>query len=351
MIRWRADAPAPARPRSSLSGALAAVAPDVTEDQAHRQRKELVRQRLLGEGLPTRIGRFTLLGQVAAGEASAVYVAHDHELDRRVAVKLLHGDPDGGDRGLQRDAQALARLSHPNVVAVYEIGRWQDQLFIAMELAEGLSFDEWARAGRSWQEIVGVLLQAGRGLAAAHERGLVHGDFKLADVWIGEDGRARVLGFVLHRPGGPGNRLEASGSGVRPTSRVSPDASADQAPEQRVGHPPDALSDQLGFCAALRAALRGAQPSGARPLPARLTRAIERGLAVDRHARWPSMRHLLCELGRARRPQARWRAPAALAALAGLVVASALVGRYLLAPAATSRGHAADQGAAERRGS
>src|SRR5262245_51011780 len=109
-------------------------APDVEATEEHVWRRDLVRRRLFGDGPPTvRIGRFTLLGLVGSGAMSVVYAAYDAELDRRVAVKLLRAAPGPGDERLRREAQAMAQLAHPNVVAVYEIGRWNGRMFIAME--------------------------------------------------------------------------------------------------------------------------------------------------------------------------------------------------------------------------
>ena len=336
-MKWPEDVPAPERSRSSLSGAMVAVTPDVTQAEEHRRRKELVRQRLLGDGPPVeRIGRFTLLHQVGAGALSVIYAAHDQECDRRVAVKLLRAPLAETDLRLQREAQAMARLSHPNVVAVHETGHWEGRLFIAMELVEGQPLEQWLAAGhRSWQEIVDVFLQVGCGLVAAHGLGLVHRDFKLASVVIDGDGRARMPDF------GPVRRSEPPGAdGALPGVELGAcfEAPAYMAPEQRAGLAADVLSDQFSFCVALHEALVGARPDaavapGRRRIPTRLARVVKRGLAADRRARWPSMRHLLCELERLRRPGRRGLR-AAIAATVMVVVAAtlALVSWRFLAP-------------------
>ena len=135
-----------------------------------------------------------------------VYAAYDPELDRKVAVKLLRAKPNAGlsiAEGRQRtlrEAQAIARLSHPNVVVVYDVGTFRDQVFIAMEFVEGNTVTYWVESqARSWQEVLRVFMNAGRGLMAAHEKGLVHRDFKPDNVMVGKDGQVRVMDFGLAR--------------------------------------------------------------------------------------------------------------------------------------------------------
>src|SRR5688572_14785155 len=127
-----------------------------------------------------RLGRFTVTRLLGAGGMGAVYAAQDPELDRVVALKVLEGERGAGDRlRLLREAQALARLAHPNVVSVFEVGQGLDHLFIAMEHIDGVTLkDHLHERPRPWQEILELFVQAGRGLAAAHARGLVHRDFK-----------------------------------------------------------------------------------------------------------------------------------------------------------------------------
>src|SRR5262249_21974848 len=137
------------------------------------------------------IGRYLILGPLGAGGMGTVYAAYDPELDRKVAIKVLrsddeHGDPDARTRML-REAQAIARLSHPNVVAVHDVGpHLEHQIFIAMELVDGTTVTTWLREReRSVSEILDVFVQAGHGLAAAHRAGLVHRDFKPDNVLVG----------------------------------------------------------------------------------------------------------------------------------------------------------------------
>src|SRR5437870_775755 len=150
------------------------------------------------------IGRYVVLGLVGRGGMGEVYAAYDPELDRKVAVKLLRVKPGNGvsrHEGRQRtlrEAQAIARLSHPNVVVVFDVGTFQDQVFIAMEFVEGNTVTYWLQAApRSWQDVLNVFMAAGRGLAAAHEKGLVHRDFKPDNVMVGRDNQVRVMDFGL----------------------------------------------------------------------------------------------------------------------------------------------------------
>src|SRR4030095_10799647 len=143
-----------------------------------------------------------------------VYSAFDPELDRRVALKLLkRADAGGSDRAqMMQEAQALARLGHPNVVTVYDVGSFENRLWIAMELLEGETLSRWrARGPRSWREVVEVMTAAGRGLAAAHAAGLVHRDFKPDNVMVGASGRVWVTDFGLARPPGTASAVEATG--------------------------------------------------------------------------------------------------------------------------------------------
>lgn len=150
------------------------------------------------------IGRYTVLTLVGKGAMGAVYAAYDPQLDRKVAIKLLHarsqGATDEAQMRLMREAQAIAKLSHPNVVVVYDAGTFQDQVFVAMEFVDGHTLRYWTHAQeRTWPDVLKVFADAGRGLAAAHEKGLVHRDFKPDNVMIGTDGQVRVMDFGLAR--------------------------------------------------------------------------------------------------------------------------------------------------------
>jgi serine/threonine protein kinase len=154
-----------------------------------------------------------------------VYRAHDSELGRDVALKLVtpgaaEADTHGRAR-LLREAQALAQLSHPNVIAVYDVGHYEAGVFLAMELVEGQRIDEWLKATRrDWREIVRVFRDAGRGLQAAHDVGLVHRDIKPANLMLGADGRVRVLDFGLARPAGESSLSTGEPASVTPRPRI-----------------------------------------------------------------------------------------------------------------------------------
>src|SRR5499427_7508889 len=152
------------------------------------------------------IGRYIVLAMVGRGGMGEVYAAYDPELDRKVAVKLLRVKPGNGvslSEGRQRtlrEAQAIARLSHPNVVVVFDVGTFEDKVFIAMEYVEGNTLTYWLQVQqRPWKEILKVFVDAGRGLAAAHDKGLVHRDFKTDNVMISRDRHVRVMDFGLAR--------------------------------------------------------------------------------------------------------------------------------------------------------
>ena len=229
-----------------------------------------VRAKLFGSepGTSVRIGRFDVEGKLGEGGMGAVYRAHDPELERHVAIKLLTKGAGEGSEGrarLQREARALAKLSHPNVVHVYEVDKEGDQVFIAMEYIRGTTLRHWAADGRSWREIVDMFVGAGRGLQAAHAAGIIHRDFKPENVLVAHDGRPRVLDFGLARPdspvGGTGELSEADT--VEMDTPAAPlelsltrtgallGTPAYMAPEQFKGETVDARSDQYSFCAAL----------------------------------------------------------------------------------------------------
>lgn len=156
---------------------------------------------------PSHISRYRVEGELGAGGVGVVYAAHDPDLDRRVAVKLLRSDRLWSDvkkaeARLREEAQAMARLAHPNVVNVFDVGEHEGSVYIAMELVDGTSLRDWIReTARPWREVLGVYFQAGLGLAAAHDAGLIHRDFKPGNVLVGRDGRARVVDFGLASAG------------------------------------------------------------------------------------------------------------------------------------------------------
>jgi len=267
------------------------------------------------------VGRYVILERIGSGGMGVVYAAYDPELDRRVALKLLRPDRFNSEPDrlrLLREAQAMARLAHPNVVAVHDAGTFGDQVFVAMELVEGRTLRDWLADGpRPRREILEPFLAAGRGLAAAHEAGLVHGDFKPGNVLIGTDGRARVADFGLARElaAPPAEWGLAEGT------------PGYMAPEQRRGDPADARSDQFSFCVALWEALFGERPvSGARVPrpPGWLPQVLLRGLEARPEDRHPSMDALLGALERDPEAHRRRWLIAAAAVLAAAAVFSSL---------------------------
>ncbi|MCP3135955.1 serine/threonine-protein kinase [Pyxidicoccus xibeiensis] len=310
------------------------------------------------------LSRYVVLERIGAGAMGVVYAAYDPELDRQVALKVLH--PEGRQveelrLRLVLEAQALARLSDTHVVGVHDVGRHGDAVFLAMELVDGTTLAEWLKQPRSWQEVLRVFREAGQGLAAAHAAGLVHRDFKPTNVLVGRDGRARVTDFGMARPlnrAGPTASRSAREPGPTPTSPLSSPLTrtgmllgtpAYMAPELVEGRRADALSDQFSFCVALhealyrvrpfagdsleavtRAALEGrVRPAGRdTKVPAWVRRAVVRGLQPRPEDRFPSMEGLLAALTPP--PRRTWARVAVLATAAsalGAVVAYGMAHR------------------------
>jgi serine/threonine protein kinase len=309
-------------------------------------------------GDPQRVGRYSVLRRLGRGGMSTVYRAYDPELDRQIALKLVTTWDDADSEGparLVREARAMAKITHPNVAAVYDVGLVDDGVYIAMELIEGPTLDAWTRAtARPWTEILRMYLLAGRGLAAAHDAGLVHRDFKPDNVMVGLDDRPRVLDFGLARPAAtddddelllpdessipmprpPPTPWDASISGLRATlgpqsasisgsfdlsiavtrTGIVTGTPAYMAPEQHLGELGGPGSDQFAFCVSLWEALYRQRPFAgdnffevadaivegrllpppAQPrVPGWITHLLERGLAREPEQRHPSMRSLL----------------------------------------------------------
>ncbi|MBA3398134.1 MAG: serine/threonine protein kinase, partial [Deltaproteobacteria bacterium] len=261
--------------------------------------------------------RFRIDRVLGAGGMGTVYVATDQTLGREVAIKLHHAA--GGAIRLRREAVAMARLAHPNVVTVFEVGELERHPYVVMEYVTGTTLRAWlAAAPRAVPEILAMMIAAGEGLAAAHEAGLIHRDVKPENVLIGSDGRARVGDFGLARD------LDSKDDPVPATADwlLSPmtqtgsvlGTPAYMAPEQLAGAEIDARADQFAFCITVWEALWGERPfasttfeelsraleSGqlrappALPrVPLRVRAALERGLSPDPAARFPTMHALL----------------------------------------------------------
>jgi tetratricopeptide (TPR) repeat protein/predicted Ser/Thr protein kinase len=296
----------------------------------------------------TSVGRYLILEEIGKGGMGVVYKAYDPELDRQVALKLIVARESASDsvrERLMREAQALARLQHPNVIAVYDVGRYGAAVFIAMEFVEGKNLRAWLEVPRKRREILGVFLAAGEGLAAAHHAKLVHRDFKPDNVMVGNDGRVRVLDFGVARAAGqeaPTDEEIGAAPAAVPAPAPAPSDSQSSgrltpkllstpltqtgaiigtprfmSPEQHLGAVADPRADQFSFCVSLHWALYGAFPfQGATPqqtvdavvagkiadplpgatVPRWLRQVIVRGLARDPDQRYPSMDTLLTAL-------------------------------------------------------
>jgi tetratricopeptide (TPR) repeat protein/predicted Ser/Thr protein kinase len=284
-----------------------------------------------------RIQRFEIVEQIGTGGAGQVYRGRDPELERDVAIKVLAASrppcelsPDDTldlrkDGPLPRDellreARIMARLSHPNVLPVYEVGLSDDTVFLVMEHIDGSDLATWLDEPRSTEAILEVFLQAARGLAEAHHRGIVHRDVKPGNILIDRDGRVRVADFGLSRLTARSPTALMYLNDGRGTPRY-------MAPELLHGEPATPRSDVYALCVALVEAL-GGQPAGVeralreRGIGGRLRRILERGLSDDPAVR-PALGEIVDVLGR--RPP-RWRtwAIGAAAAVAVIVAAVAL---------------------------
>ncbi|MBK9032398.1 MAG: serine/threonine protein kinase [Myxococcales bacterium] len=247
---------------------------------------------LFGGERVVRVGRYALRRVLGAGGGGSVFVAHDPELDREIAIKLIVAPtPPQRTRALA-EGQALARLAHPNVVAVFDVGSVDDRVYLAMELVRGTSLRAYASTA-SAREVIVAYRQAGEGLVAAHARGLVHGDFKPDNAVIGADGRVRVVDFGL------AGAVGADVSGGTPQY---------MAPELRADTPAAPTHDQYAFAVALGESLRAA---GQAPLPRWLAAIVARGSATEVDARFPTMAAMVAAL--ANDPRRRWRRRALIA--------------------------------------
>lgn len=330
--------------------------------------------------------RYTLIRKIGEGGMGVVYQARDAELDREVALKLLVPRnrptlPPAAEQRLVREARAMARLNHPHVVEVFDVGRHAgrhgERVYIAMELVPGPTLHRWLRAPRTWQDVLAVFTPAGRALAAAHAADLVHRDFKPSNVIVGDDGRVRVLDFGLARaatdtisataaprPAPAGTQTSAASEdddadspSLAPLSeRVTEDGlllgtPAYMSPEQHCGDLATPRSDQFAFCIALYEALYGRHPFAGdtppatiqaklhghvvgpprrSPVPSAVAAVVKRGLQADPNDRWPTMADLVDALERAR-GQTHRRALAV-----GATVVVALTGWLTFAPGRAS---------------
>jgi formylglycine-generating enzyme required for sulfatase activity len=310
----------------------------------------------------TSVGRYTVLERLGAGGMGVVYAAYDPELDRKIALKFLRAQEGSeADRAhrqerLVREAKAIAKLSHPNVVGIFDVGVHEGRVFLAMEYLGGGTLRDWMNAEkRPWREIVKMFIQVGQGLAAAHAEGLIHRDFKPDNVLIDKAGKPKVADFGLVRlgstagdasaPVGEEAPPEISQAAPVPLTRTGALAGtpAYMAPEQFLGRPIDARTDQFAFCVALYEALHGERPfagdtvmelAGAvsterlRPLPKNvelptwIRNAVVKGLRTDPLGRHHDVDELLAVL--ALDPGARRRRRLLVAAASLLAIGGGL---------------------------
>ena len=326
---------------------------------------EIATRRAQGET----IGRYVVVEVLGAGGMGVVYRVYDPKLDREAALKLVQVAAKKGSlerrARLLREAQSLAQLSHPNVVAVYDVGVVDDELYIAMEYVQGVTLKRWLQGGHHWRKILELFIEAARGLAAAHAQGIIHRDFKLDNVLVSHESspgaRARVLDFGLARP--VQGAVTATVEGTLESQEVALAAAAKRlstqltddglvmgtpktmSPEQHAGKVADERADQFSFCATLFEALFGKPPYRGRTVhelshrklrgqiaaipsssrvPPRVRRAVLRGLEAKAKDRWPSMGELIEELEAGTRR--RW--PRAVAAVAVVAVAGGFIATY-----------------------
>ena len=302
-------------------------------------------------------GRYVLERELGRGGMGVVYLARDLTLGREVALKLHHADRHGTSNArLYREAVAMAKLAHPNVVNVFDVGTIGDRTYVAMEYVPGgprgpMTLRTYLETPHTWRDSLGVLLEAGTGLAAAHAVGLIHRDFKPDNVLVGADGRARVSDFGLAHLGDDLLAPADGASGATPTLAVGTPLTetgavlgtpAYMAPEQAAGAAIDARSDQFAFCLVAWECLLGRRPFAGttiaaiqlaidaqdfqRPdrteVPPEIVRELERGLAVapsDRHADMPALLAALRRAAVARRTRRIRRVTIAAVAVVALV--------------------------------
>ncbi|MHB8872751.1 MAG: tetratricopeptide repeat protein [Myxococcaceae bacterium] len=312
------------------------------------------------------LGRYVVRERVGAGAMGVVYAAHDPALDRKVALKLLHPERDAGTAAeelrarLDREGRVMARLRHPNVITVHDVGTFEGRSFVAMEFVEGHTLRQWLSSSpRTPPEVLACLLEAGRGLAAAHAEGLVHRDFKPDNVLVERTGRVVVTDFGLASE--PDHLQDPYGAVTDLTAHASTRTGAlvgtpaYMAPEQLEGASADPRCDQFSFCVTAFEALGGTRPfsgktlsqlgeciragrpdvAAAARIPPRALRVLERGLSARPEDRFPSMEALLEALA----PPAR--AGSRLVVTGGLVLLAAIAaGAYGLSRARLCSGAA-----------
>ncbi len=304
----------------------------------------------LSEG--TKVGRFMVIRRVGFGGMGVVYAAYDPHLDRKVALKFLRDDPARPHNADARarligEAQAIARVPHPNLISVYDVGTYDDQIYVAMEFIDGVTLTRWLKKQpRTWREILTAFTDAARGLTAAHERDIIHRDFKPENVMVTSEDRVCVMDFGLARSATDGDDRASSSAGEQPSAlgasltRTGAILGTPRymAPEQFAGEVADARSDQFSLCVALYEALFHTYPfygetaaqltrslpvdDQLRPLtrevdvPAWLRAAVLRGMAVMPDERFPTMEAFIYAISPPAPTRTRWIIGAAVVAIA-----------------------------------
>lgn len=272
-----------------------------------------VLNRVLERDTRVRVGPYVIRGRLGAGGMGAVFRAWDPRLERTIALKLLLRANDDGTL-LRHEAKALAKLEHPNVVTIYDVGHDEHGGYVAMELVDGPTLGTWLETHpkATPRAVTDLFVQAGRGLAAAHAVDVVHRDFKPDNVIVGIDGRVRVVDFGIAR--------------VRDDEDLHPHAGTPNymAPEQRRGEPTDARTDQYAFCLALQRALDGIETADHDRITREQQAALERGLDDDPNLRWPSMETLLAAIEPPPPKGRRW----IVAGLVGVVGATGVTSAF-----------------------
>lgn len=280
----------------------------------------------------TKVGRFLLLREIGSGGMGRVYAAYDEQLDRRVALKLLRKPRSGSRRQrmmVLREARAAARIAHPSVISIFDIGEIDGQIHIAMEYVEGETLLKWQKdSQRSWRDILNMYLEVGQALQAAHQAEVIHRDFKPDNVLVGRDGRPKVVDFGLAQVGlsdsVPEGEMPATVDAAVKLSPVDPGGRFTlsgvvagtpgyMSPEQCGGNQIDQRSDQWSFCAALFEGLYGVLPFDGKTLkeftesvygpirrppsptniPDDIYQILRRGLSPDPKDRFTGMQELL----------------------------------------------------------
>ena len=304
----------------SLGGALASAAP-AQDDLGAELLRVAIRRAVSGVALPApTLGRFQIRAVLGRGAMGVVYDAWDPRLERRVALKVIRcGDRE--EARLLDEARACAKLNHPNVIVVYDAERIDDSVVIALERIDGPDLRRYLAVQRpSWRVVLRLLVPCGRGLAVAHDAGIVHRDIKPENILVGSDGRTRIGDFGLARP----SDLALDRSG--PAGSTGAGTPAYMAPEQHLGSPGDPRSDQYSFCLTLNEALGGRGTEVLAPgAPFQLRSVLARGLSEAPAQRYPDMTELSSALERARNaPRRRLQLGAGvlLVAVGGLAAVS-----------------------------